>query len=85
MFDEKALRKAIVETWGPAGAHVEVFDMLLLRIADCEQAGRDLLPILGKNGISCPPSFIALDSPASWFESIRHRNIRKELSDDSQA
>lgn len=29
MFDEKTLRDEIVKTWGPAGAHIEIYDMLL--------------------------------------------------------
>lgn len=28
-FDEQALRTDIVEKWGPAGAHVDVFDSLV--------------------------------------------------------
>ena len=30
-FNEQALREEIVRTWGPAGAHVDVFDMLVSR------------------------------------------------------
>jgi hypothetical protein len=29
IFNEQSLRKAIAETWGEHGAHIEVFDMLL--------------------------------------------------------
>jgi len=29
MFNEKSLRDAIVEKWGPAGAHIDVFDEML--------------------------------------------------------
>lgn len=31
LFDEKKLREEIVKVWGPAGAHVDVFDTLILR------------------------------------------------------
>lgn len=29
VFNEEALRAEIIRTWGPAGAHVEVFDALV--------------------------------------------------------
>ena len=31
-FDEHSLRAAIVERWGPAGAHVDVFDHILAEV-----------------------------------------------------
>lgn len=33
VFNEQALRDEIVRVWGPAGAHVEVYDALLNRAA----------------------------------------------------
>lgn len=35
-FNEQSLRQCIVNTWGPAGAHVDVFDALLSRIGELE-------------------------------------------------
>ncbi len=35
-FDEQSLRADIIKTWGPAGAHVDVFDMMLKRIKSLE-------------------------------------------------
>lgn len=32
-FDEHSLRAAIVERWGPAGAHVDVFDHILAEVS----------------------------------------------------
>ncbi len=31
IFDEKSLREDIIKTWGPAGAHIDVFDRLCKR------------------------------------------------------
>jgi hypothetical protein len=31
-FDEQALRSDIIKQWGPAGAHIDVFDDLLARV-----------------------------------------------------
>lgn len=75
IFDEQTLRNEIIKTWGPAGAHIEVYDMLLDRIRDCEGAGRELLPLMAKAGITPPASFIALDSPKSWMD------VRKDLAE----
>lgn len=36
VFDEHKLRDEIVKIWGPAGAHVEVFDMMYNRIKELE-------------------------------------------------
>jgi 7,8-dihydro-6-hydroxymethylpterin-pyrophosphokinase len=36
IFDEQALRRDIVAKWGPAGAHVDVLDTMVRRIADLE-------------------------------------------------
>ena len=38
-FSEQSLRQCIVTTWGPEGAHIDVFDALVAR-AD-EKGGRD--------------------------------------------
>jgi len=35
-FNEVSLRQAIVDTWGPAGAHVDVFDSMLQRLAEAQ-------------------------------------------------
>ena len=32
MFNEESLRSDIVEKWGPAGAHVDVFDTILSKL-----------------------------------------------------
>lgn len=73
VFGPEQLREELIRVFGEHGAHVEVFDMLTDRIKDCEKAGQDLLPILGKHNIPCPPSFIALDSPISWMEWRKER------------
>ena len=31
IFNEDALRREIIRVWGPAGAHIEVYDAVLLR------------------------------------------------------
>jgi multidrug resistance efflux pump len=33
-FTEKALRDAIIATWGPAGAHIDVFDSMSARLRE---------------------------------------------------
>ena len=37
MFDENKLRSEIVNTWGPAGVHVEIYDALKARVADLQR------------------------------------------------
>jgi transposase len=42
MFNEDSLRDDIQKVWGEHGAHVEVFDFMLDRIAKLERQVRDL-------------------------------------------
>lgn len=39
-FDEQALRADIIKVWGEFGAHVDVFDQMLKRVAELEAAVR---------------------------------------------
>ena len=47
-FSEQSLRQAIVNTWGPAGAHADVFDHMLSRIAVAEAEVAELRAALGR-------------------------------------
>lgn len=55
MFNEDKLREEIVQKWGPAGAHVEVFDMLR---QDRDKLLEHLTGYVGEQGTShfdgCP-------------------------------
>lgn len=41
-FNEQSLRQAIVNTWGPAGAHADVYDHILRRLALAEDVVNNL-------------------------------------------
>lgn len=43
VFNEQSLRKAIIDTWGPAGAHLDVYDHILRLATDYDRAVGDLI------------------------------------------
>jgi hypothetical protein len=61
VFDEQALRSEIVRVWGPAGAHVDVYDVLL------SKAGL----------LAPPPSPHPMETAAKQWEATVQEELRR--------
>jgi hypothetical protein len=77
VFNEQALREEIVRTWGPAGAHIDVYDMLLKKAklsgppeTVYEDEDRKTIDLLVRAGIS------PMENAAKKWEAVVHEELR---------